>query len=65
MQTTVLVNNMQTYCVTMRKNNKEWQCYTQANSKFDAMLQMNKKYGCGATAVDAVVVENHEWRVDV
>ena len=56
---------MQTYRVTMRKNNKEWRCYTQANSKFDVMLQMNKKYGCGAMAVDAVLAMNHIWKVDV
>lgn len=55
----------ETWCVTMRRNKKEWQCYTQANSKFDALLQMNKKHGCGAMAVDAVVIKDHEWRVEV
>jgi len=55
----------ETWKVTMRKNNKEWDCYTQANSKFDALMQMNKKHGCGAMAFDAVVVKNHEWKVDV
>ncbi|WAX23107.1 hypothetical protein pA_gene0066 [Vibrio phage 13VT501A] len=44
---------MKTYAVQMQKGNKTWTSYTQANSKFDAMLQMNKKHGCGAIALSA------------
>lgn len=55
----------QTYAVKMQKGSKTWTSYTQANSKFDAMLQMNKKYGCGAVALSAELSKECKWSTDV
>tara|TARA_X000000950_G_C13387304_1_gene446789 strand:+ start:390 stop:539 length:150 start_codon:yes stop_codon:yes gene_type:complete len=49
---------MLTWQVTMEKNGKRWTSNTMACSKLQAMLQMTNKYGCGAKAVDAVVVQS-------
>lgn len=52
------------YCVKMQKGYKTWLVNTQANSEFNAMYQMSKKYA-GAKAVEAKVVQDCEWSVDV
>ena len=51
---------MQTWRVTMEKSGKQWESFTQAKFKFQAMLQMTTKYGCGAKAIDAVLVKNSD-----
>lgn len=52
----------QPYAVQMQKGNKTWTSHTQANSKFDAMLQMNKKHGCGAIALSAKISNKYNHR---
>jgi hypothetical protein len=51
---------MLTWCVTMEKNGKRWMSNTMARCKFQAMLQMTTKYGCGAKAIDAVQIKNSD-----
>ena len=52
----------QTYAVQMQKGNKTWTIYTQANSPFNAMLAMQKKYICGAKALSAKVATNCKFK---
>lgn len=51
---------MLTWQVTMEKNGKRWISNTMACSKFQAMLQMTRKYGCGAKAIDAKQVKKSD-----
>lgn len=62
---TLPTTKLETYSVTMQKGTKIWNVNTEANSKFNAMLQMTMKYGCGAMAIDAKVNDKCEWSTDV